>query len=184
MNIDRLLPQHASAYRALMLEAYAAHPEAFTSSASERAALPLSWWEARLSDDRLPAEVVFGASEGSALLGVVGLSFEKREKTRHKATLFGIYVPNACRGQGLGRTLLTTALAYARSRHAVRIVQLTVTEGNQPAETLYRQSGFVPFGIEPFAVALGSEYLAKVHMWCDLKAQPSATGQGKIPPER
>lgn len=176
MNIDRLLPPNAGAYRALMLEAYAAHPEAFTSSVAERAALPLSWWEVRLAGDPLAAEVVLGASEGDALLGVVGLSFERRDKARHKATLFGMYLPLARRGSGLGRELVEAALDFARSRPGVRIVQLTVSEGNRSAEALYRQCGFIPFGVEPFAVAVGTHYVSKIHMWCDLDARhpPSA----------
>ena len=120
MTIRRLLPQHAAAYRELMLEAYAAHPEAFTSSVAERAALPLSWWETRLSDAAFPAEAVFGASEGGILSGVAGLAFERREKTRHKATLFGMYVSRAYRGQGLGQQLVTAALNYARARTGIR----------------------------------------------------------------
>jgi len=171
MIIDRLLPQHAATYRSLMLDAYAAHPEAFTSSVAERAALPLAWWEARLSDAPSAAEGVLGASDGANLLGVVGLAFDKREKARHKATLFGMYVPPAARGQGLGRTLVMAALALARSRPGVRIVQLTVSEGNAVAETLYRHCGFVPFGVEPLAVVVGTAFVSKIHMWCDLTAQ-------------
>jgi RimJ/RimL family protein N-acetyltransferase len=170
LMIHRLLPYHATAYRALMLEAYATHPDAFTSSIEERSALPFAWWEARLSNAPSPTEVVFGASEGTSLLGVVGLSFEAREKVRHKATLFGMYISPGSRGRGLGRDLVAEALKYARTRPGVRIVQLTVTQGNLSAETLYAQCGFAPFGIEPYAVAVGTEYVSKVHMWCDLNA--------------
>lgn len=179
MNIERLLPTHAAVYRALMLEAYAAHPDAFTSSVDERSALPLSWWKSRLAEGPAPAELVFGAIDGSALLGVAGLSFEKREKARHKATLFGMYVPAANRGRGLGRELVVAVLDYACARPGTRIVQLTVTQGNQSAESLYTQCGFIPFGIEPFAVAVGSGFVSKVHMWCDLEARrvSEKTGQ-------
>ncbi len=48
--IERLTPEYASSYRALMLEAYECHPDAFTSSVAERAQLPLSWWQKRLDD--------------------------------------------------------------------------------------------------------------------------------------
>ena len=171
MKIERLSPHYAEAYRALMLEAYAAHPDAFTSSVAERAALPLSWWEARLAEDSTPAEMVFGATNGSALLGVAGLALEKREKARHKATLFGMYVPPAGRGQGVGQKLVEAVLAYARTRDGVRIVQLTVTQGNRPAEVLYTRCGFVAFGLEPMAVAVETAFVAKVHMWCDLAAE-------------
>lgn len=127
MNIHRLQPAHAASYRALMLDAYAAHPDAFTSSVAERAALPLPWREARLAAGAAPTEIVLAAGDGSELLGVAGLSFETREKVRHKATLFGMYVAPAYRGQGIGRKLVAAALEHARSRPGLRIVQLTVT---------------------------------------------------------
>ena len=173
MNVQRLSPQHAPAYRALMLEAYAAHPDAFTSTVGERAALPIAWWEARLADGPTPREVVFGAIEGSSLQGVAGLSFESREKARHKATLFGMYVPAVLRGRGLGRHLVASALDCARARPGVSLVQLTVTHGNAAAEALYRRCGFVEFGREPLAVAVNGGFVSKLHMWCDLRAAES-----------
>jgi hypothetical protein len=61
MNIRRLTPTDAPAYRALMLDAYERHPDAFTSSVAERSALPLAWWESRLKLAPLALDVVFGA---------------------------------------------------------------------------------------------------------------------------
>jgi len=164
MAIRRLVPTEAPSYRALMLEAYESHPDAFTSGVAERAALPLSWWESRLAHGNRPSELVFGAFPNVELAGVAGLSFESREKIRHKATLFGMYVPPRFRGLGLGRQLVVAALEFARSREGIKIVQLTVTQGNASAEALYRSCGFVQFGVEPFAVAVGSGYVSKVHM--------------------
>ena len=92
MPIARLTPSHADAYRALMLEAYALHPDAFTSTVAERCDLPLSWWAERVSEAATAKEVVFGAFVDGELAGVAGLSFEMREKARHKATLFGMVV--------------------------------------------------------------------------------------------
>jgi len=165
MNIERLSPCQAGDYRALMLEAYAAHPESFTSSVAEREMLPLSWWEARLSADPAAKELVLGAFDGPELAGVVGLSFERREKVRHKATIFGMYVRPRWRGRGLGRGLVQSALSHARQRPGVKLVQLTVTESNAPAVALYESCGFIRFGVEPLAVAVGSQYVTKLHMW-------------------
>src|SRR5438046_1939316 len=91
--VRRLGPGDAATYRTLMLEAYELHPEAFTSTVAERASLPLAWWEARVKTDANADELVLGAFSGSRLSGAVGLSFESREKARHKAHLFGMYVP-------------------------------------------------------------------------------------------
>src|SRR5690348_5629840 len=93
LALRRLGPKDAAPYRTLMLEAYEHHPDAFTSSVAERASLPLSWWEARVQPDPQALEMVIGAFRGSQLAGVAGLSFESREKARHKAHMFGMYVP-------------------------------------------------------------------------------------------
>jgi ribosomal protein S18 acetylase RimI-like enzyme len=168
MTIRRLLPADVVAYRALMLEAYGNDPEAFTSSVAERAALPLSWWEKRLDPAVDADEVTWGAFDGQALVGVVGLGFLMREKERHKAHLFGMYVRPAVRGRRLGRALVEAALAGARARAGIRVVSLTVTEGNVAAETLYARCGFERFGVEPMAVCVGGRDLGKVYMACAL----------------
>ena len=115
---------------------------------------------------------VFGAFIEEELAGVAGLCFNIREKAKHKSTLFGMYVPDQFRKQGLGRLLIGEVIRYARTRPGTKIIQLTVTAGNAPAQSLYEASGFVPFGTEPFAVRVGAEYLSKVHMWLNLS--PSA----------
>ena len=60
-TLRRLRPDDAPAYRALMLQAYAEQPYAFTSSVAERAGLPLTWWAARLSEGALATEIVLDA---------------------------------------------------------------------------------------------------------------------------
>lgn len=165
MSIIRLNPSQAVEYRSLMLEAYDRHPDAFTSSVGERERQPIKWWEDRLSAGALPKEVVFGNISDNELCGVAGVSFETREKVRHKATLFGMYVPERHRKQGMGRDLVQAALAYAKSRPGVLLMQLTVTDGNRAAQELYASGGFVSFGVEPYAVRVGNDYVSKVHMW-------------------
>ncbi|KTB78429.1 GNAT family N-acetyltransferase [Pseudomonas syringae] len=169
LTFRRLTVTDATAYRALMLEAYTRHPDAFTSDVTERETLPVAWWEKRLDGSPTASEAVFAAVEDDQLLGVAGLSVETRKKASHKATLFGMYVPQAHRNRGIGSQLLYSVLAYAKSRPRLLVVQLTVTEGNAQAQALYEQMGFVAFGVEPFAVAVGSRFVAKVHMWKDLR---------------
>jgi GNAT superfamily N-acetyltransferase len=173
MLVLRLTPGHATAYRALMLEAYALHPDAFTSTVAERVDLPLSWWAARMADAPNANEAVFGAFVGGTLAGVAGIRFETREKAAHKATLFGMYVPLRFRKLGLGRGLVDAILNHAKTRANTLLVQLTVTAGNVPAQRLYESCGFVPFGNEPLAVRVGSTYVSRIHMWCSLRPPPA-----------
>ncbi|WP_053213377.1 GNAT family N-acetyltransferase [Pseudomonas sp. Q12-87] len=165
MNIRRLRAVDAQAYRQLMLQAYALHPQAFTSSTRERAALPINWWESRLTS-RL--DVLLGAFVEEELVGIVGLALEPREKARHKALLFGMYVTEAHCHRGLGYQLVQAAIDEARRHAFLRLVQLTVTAGNDPAVKLYQRCGFVLYGLEPQAICVGDEYFDKIHMWLEL----------------
>ncbi|WP_455930453.1 N-acetyltransferase family protein [Pseudomonas fluorescens] len=166
MLIRKLGANDAEAYRALMLEAYGAYPQAFTSSVAERARMPLSWWEKRIES---PLDYLLGAFEGSVLAGIVGLAFEPREKARHKVTLFGMYVTEAYQRKGLGHQLVESALDAARRQPGVKLIQLTVTAGNDAAFALYQRCGFIQYGLEPLAVRVGIEYFDKIHMWRELR---------------
>lgn len=167
MSIRALESGDAEVYRALMLEAYDVYPQAFTSSVAERAAMPMSWWEKRLSN---PLDRLFGAFVENELAGIVGLAFEGREKARHKVTLFGMYVNAAHQQQGLGRQLVEAALEEARRQPGLKLIQLTVTAGNDAAFALYQRCGFIQYGLEPLAVRVGVDYFDKIHMWRELQA--------------
>ncbi len=175
VHVARLTAADAPRYRALMLHAYDAAADAFTSTAEERAAQPEAWWARRIADpDSL--SIAFGAFAGSELAGTVTIEFQARAKTRHKAHLIGMFVSEALRGQGAGRALVRAALDAAASRPGVLVVTLTVTEGNAPAIALYESCGFRTFGIEPMAIATRGGFKSKVHMWLPL----SGEAQGPI----
>lgn len=179
--VRRLAPSDRDQYRALAIRGYTDHPEAFTSSAAERSALPLQWWEKRLTLSG-SSEVIFGAFKSASdddlvpdhqlsytqLVGVAGLSLELREKTQHKATLIGMYISPEARGQKVGQQLVHAVLDHAKTISNLRIVQLTVTVGNLSAQTLYEQCGFETFGIELFAVLWQGQFYSKRHMTIDL----------------
>ena len=164
MQVKPLTLQDVSAYRRLMLHAYVHAADAFTSTAEERAAEPDSWWEKRIADSR-GAGLAFGAFRDADLVGSVALGFSCKPKTRHQALVVGMYVLDHARGSGLGRALLHTAIAHARARGDIKTLTLTVTEGNEPAVTLYRHAGFEVFGTEPMAILTPAGFKAKLHMW-------------------
>ncbi len=163
MLVRALQPTDATLYRALMLEAYANEADAFTSTVEDRANEPASFWAQRIAD---PAglSLAWGAWAGDALVGSVALEFYKKFKSRHKGLVIGMYVVPSARGQGVGRALLAAALAHANTKADVRVLNLTVTLGNEPAIRLYRDAGFQTFGVEPMAIATEAGFLSKVHM--------------------
>ena len=173
-----LTPTHLAPYRALMLEAYAQAPDAFTSTPEERAGAPDAWWARRLAGPDGGSDggsVVFGSFVGGDLVGAVALEFGSQAKTRHKAQVVGMYVRPAARGRGVARALLAEALAHAAARPGLQVLTLTVTQGNTAAQALYAACGFEVFGVEPMAVAGAAGFLAKVHMWHRLQ-RPGPAG--------
>ena len=161
MAIELLDPSYAKAYRQLMLEAYSLHPEASVSGIADREKLPLSWWEGQL-DDELSA--LFGAFIDAQLVGIVGLAFEPWEDAQHKATLFGLYVPHAFRGQGVGEQLVQAVLSLAEQEPDIKVVELTVSANSTAALALYRRCGFEQSGLEDSAIRVGEDYYDRVHM--------------------
>jgi ribosomal protein S18 acetylase RimI-like enzyme len=79
-----------------------------------------------------------------------------------------MYVSGKVRQRGLGQQLVQAALDEAQNHKGLRLIQLTVTAGNEAAFNLYQRCGFVQFGLEPMAVRVGEDYFDKIHMWREL----------------
>ena len=156
------MPEDAADYRALRLRGLKEHPDAFTSSYEETVTKPLAWTLDRLRVEG--PEAVYGAFVDGELVGVVGLAREPREKNRHKATVFGMYVAPEQARRGVGSALLHYVVDEAMRQDGVAQLVLTVTETNAAARTLYETFGFRSFGVEPRAIRVGDSYFDKNHM--------------------
>lgn len=169
MEIRELAEQHAAQYHQLRLRGLREHPEAFTSSHDEEASKPLAWARARLAPSpAAPHDFVLGAFHDGALVGVVGVSVDLREKIRHRGHVFGMYVAPEHAARGIGRALLEACVRKARTLPGLEQLDLTVTEGNRRAKALYEKAGFRAFGVAPKAIKLGDRYFDKCHMVLEL----------------
>jgi len=164
MEVRRLTPADAPAYRALRLRALWEYPQAFTSSHAEDEKLPLAATEQRLDSSH---RRFWGAFAGGDLVGMVGLDRETRPKSQHKATVVGMYVAHEQTGRGIGRALLEALVEDARA-WGLELLVLTVTHAESGARRLYERCGFRSFGIEPRAIKVDGACLAKNHMYLEL----------------
>ena len=163
MHIEKLNQSHALAYKALMLDAYRESADAYTSSYQERASQSDDWWAHRVAGSK-PESVTFGGFQAGELVATARLELYDGHKTRHKAHLTAVYVRPAARRLGYGRGLLESVLKEAKERPGIRLVNLSVTEGNQAALALYEKAGFIMYGVEPMAILGTQAYLSKVLM--------------------
>lgn len=82
-----------------------------------------------------------GARRGFVLLGF----YEPREHSAYVADLLAIAVEPGCQGQGIGKRLLGYVIHVAElagKHNQVSEIRLTVADGNQAGQTLYRKTGF------------------------------------------
>lgn len=80
-------------------------------------------------------------------------------KSRHKGRVWGVYVTEACRGQGMGRALMGSLIDRARACPGMEQVILTVATEQTAALRLYESLGFQKFGREPRALYVNGRYL-------------------------
>jgi GNAT superfamily N-acetyltransferase len=173
MRITSLTASDAQPYRELMLEAYVQAADAFTSTAEERANEPLSWWVERIASPSGLSQC-FGAFQAEQLVGTVALEYSAKPKTRHSALVLGMYVRPVARRLGTGALLMQAVITAARAKPGLRMLRLTVTQGNEAAIRLYESFGFSPWGSEPMAILTPSGYQAKVHMALQLGGAETA----------
>ena len=162
--VRKLAATDVDAYRALRQRGLAEHPEAFTSSADEEAALPGDKLRRRLASDAArPHDAVFGAFDGGELAGLCGVDVDMRAKVRHKGHVFGMYVPSERSGRGVGAALIGRVVAHARE-HGLSQLALTVTAGNLAARRVYERAGFAITGREPHAIRVDGRSHDKLFM--------------------
>ncbi len=128
------------AFKALRDEMLAAHPEAFTSDATEERAKEPTDYLHRLGLDRPDrGQFVLGAWRGERLVGSIGCERDRRRKGRHVGHIVGMMVRPEARGQGIGRDLLQGLIGECRRIDGLEMLTLSVTAGNVPAVTPLRE---------------------------------------------
>lgn len=170
VSIRALGSDDAAEYQALRLRGMIESPAAFGSTHAEDQALPLTTVAERLTPRGSgPERIVLGSylakrGETPALVGIVGCMREAKVKTRHKATVWGMYVSPEARRRGIARALLDAMIIAVRTWPGVERLVLTVIESEAAARGLYRDVGFVPFGMEPDAFREHGESQVAEHM--------------------
>jgi ribosomal protein S18 acetylase RimI-like enzyme len=166
-----LVPEDATLYREIRLEALVNAPDAFSSTLETERDQPLDWFATRLND-----AFVLGAFDGSDLAGVAGFRVQPGPKHAHKGMLWGMYVRPQYRAAGVGRILVEAIVTHARER--VELLQLFVVSDNTPARRLYASCGFVEYGIERHATKYRGHYHDDVLMALPLVVESAAEAPG------
>ena len=131
----------ARAYSVIRLNALRTDPAAFGSSFASESSFTPDEWRTRVVP---PGGAVFGIDgvDGLVATGAVVTDWVDNRD----CVLVAMWTEPDHRGNGHGRSIVESAVEFARARGARR-VRCSVTEGNDTAMTLYVSCGFVPTGI-------------------------------------
>ena len=133
--------------RALRLLALQTDADAFASSYADELAFADSVWISRLESAKAGAgNTTFFAEAQGELVGMAGAHWSDREKLRHVAGVYGVYVRPALRGRGIASALLRCLLRALRALPQIEKVSLSVNREELAAIALYEKQGFVIVG--------------------------------------
>jgi ribosomal protein S18 acetylase RimI-like enzyme len=155
-QIRQLGADDAESFSKLRRELTADNPIPMGLTMEEELARPLQGFRDQLS---YPApNAAFGAFVGSELVASAAVAWpSKLPSSRHKTTLWGVFVSPRYRRNGLGRAVVQKAIAHAEAA-GVRRINLTVFAPNLAAVKLYESLQFMHCGVEPEAIRIGEVY--------------------------
>jgi RimJ/RimL family protein N-acetyltransferase len=164
MLVRVLNENDVDSYWTLRLESLEREPHAFGESATEHREKTSEEIRSRLGLNSAGGSFVVGAFEDGRLVGTAGFFRRQNEKEKHKGGIWGVYVTETARSKGLGRKLLTSVLAMARTQPGLERVNLTVAKNQTAARQLYSSLGFESIGCEREALKIGDVYVDEEHM--------------------
>lgn len=162
MIVRQLTTADAVIFRELRLTALQSDSSAFGSSYDEEKDRTPEQFAAWLKDN--PNSFVFGAFIDEQLVGMVGIAREQKNKTWHKAVIWGMFTRREFRARGVGKALMQAAVSAARTMQGLEQINLCVAADNEPAKWLYRSYGFRPFGFERNAMKENGNYIDEEHL--------------------
>jgi ribosomal protein S18 acetylase RimI-like enzyme len=110
---------------------------------------------------------IFIAEQENQLIGMTGVARGGSPKTRHSATIWGVYVKPEWRGLHIAEELIKSCFTWAMERKIVA-ARLGVTATNTSAIRCYERCGFKITGTEPRAVYYEGQYHDFYMMYCPL----------------
>ncbi len=163
IEVGRLQPERWEEYRALRMEALQSDPTAFGSSVEDEVPLSEAEWERRAEN------TLFAFSDGKPV-GMIAVVTSTRQKTKHVADIFGVYVRSSERRKGIGKILLESALKEIAKNPDVEKIKLTVNPEQRAALELYRKAGFREVGRLRRELKVGGRYYDELMMEKHIRA--------------
>ncbi len=155
-----LTPADLNKYIAFRLEMLEAAPWAFLTTPDE---VKEQVSAAQLARPQNEIVAIDHESE-DRLIAAAGIYRSTREKSAHRASIWGVFTAASHRSRGLGEAVVRRAIEEAATWDGVDTITICVTRPGETARRLYERIGFQAWGVEPDAMRVGGESLDEIHM--------------------
>lgn len=147
INVRKLQNHEWQKFKHIRLEALDDSPTAFGQSAEDESKKTDEQWESgvKFTNENPPSLALF-AEIGEEIIGMVGSFTKDREKMKHIANVWGMYVNSEYRGQGIGRKLLESLIEELKNHSQIKKIRIGVVSSNTLAAELYKRLGFEVVG--------------------------------------
>ncbi|MCG8409123.1 MAG: GNAT family N-acetyltransferase [Phycisphaerales bacterium] len=156
ITIRPLTKADAESYREIRLEMLESAPEAFSSDYEQNKRSSLRDFANRIQTDE--DNFIIGAFVNSKMVGTGGFYRESSRKLRHRGHVWGVFVKQEERGQGIARKICQELIARVGRVDGLEQIHIAVTSTNQAAKRLYESMGFVAYGKAPKALKIEDKY--------------------------
>lgn len=152
-------------YFALRLEGLQNSPHMYATDANDWQNARREVIEKHLTNSESNEFPILGAWDGDVLVGMVGLQPDIRPTVKHKATLWGVFVKEPYRRQGIGFLLIATAIDMAKEKEGLKQLRAVVNTTNDTAVRLFERAGFEQFGLERRAKFFDGAFHDQAYFW-------------------
>ncbi len=164
VSIRQAVLQDAASLFSLRLESLTLHPQAFAADVEMTHQAGVKAWSESIDKySRESSGVIIVAEADHSLVGMTGLTRGHWPKTRHGATLWGVYVRPEWRGLHIGEALVNGCAEWGR-QNGLAVLNLGVLTTNQAAVGCYTHCGFTPYGAEPRVIYYDGIYYDELLM--------------------
>ncbi|MEP7103682.1 MAG: GNAT family N-acetyltransferase [Candidatus Dojkabacteria bacterium] len=144
----------------LMLEGLKEDPTAFSVSSEEYAPHSEYWWMGYINPfltNNLQEMLL--AFEEEKLFGMIGLTYDSKQRKKHIGSIVWFYVTKAKRGKGIGKDLINKALKILEDNSEIAKISLLVVATQLKAIEIYKRLGFEINGTLKKELKIDNDYL-------------------------
>ena len=164
MQIRRIQPADAMALKQLRLQALTQEPLAFAMDVTQAAEWSDVQWAQMASRNSAGVQSIVLAAVADALVGMVGCHCDASPKMARCGMVWGVYVAQTHRKQGIARQLLQAVIDHGRTQRFT-MLKLSVTTTQTSALKSYLIAGFAQYAHEPALLSVDGHEIDAFHLY-------------------